>query len=78
MNLRIQVISEIKKTDIPAVVMGKIHKSGQMDFIPWAHQDMVGRNVGNRQEKYFENCFNPEKFSSVDILMVERAGKLRF
>ena len=41
-----KVISEIKKTDIPAVVMGKIHKSGQMDFYSfgpsrWERNDTI-------------------------------------
>ena len=41
-----KVISEIKKTDIPAVVMGKIYKSGQMDFYShgpsrWQRNDTI-------------------------------------
>ena len=47
-----KVISEIKKTDIPAVVMGKIYKSGKMDFYSygssrWGRTDLINEKTNS-------------------------------
>ena len=70
-----KVISEIKKTDIPAVVMGKIYKSGKMDFYSygssrWGRTDLIN------EKNIFRIASMTKALSSVAALQLVERGKI--
>ena len=69
-----KVMSEIKKTDIPAVVMGKIHKSGQMDFYSFG-PSRYDRNDTISKKNIFRIASMTKAIASVAALQLVERGK---
>jgi CubicO group peptidase (beta-lactamase class C family) len=70
-----KVMSEIKKTDIPAVVMGKIHKSGQMDFYSFG-PSRYDRNDTISKKNIFRIASMTKAIASVAALQLVERGKI--
>ena len=70
-----KVISEIKKTDIPAVVMGKIHKSGQMDFYSFG-PSRYDRNDTIGKKNIFRIASMTKAIASVAALQLVERGEI--
>ena len=74
-NMHDEIIKEINASQIPAVVMGKIHKNGNMDFFSfgpsrWDRNDTINEN------NIFEIASMTKALGSVAALQLVEQGKI--
>ena len=70
-----KVLDEIQKTDIPAVVMGKIYKSGKMDFYSFG-PSRSDRNDTINEKNIFWIASMTKALASVAVLQLVEKGKI--